>query len=421
MRPVQARRPLEQWRIVVKDRYPAYIDWATFEQIQAMLRDNRAEYDRNQTRGIPREGAALLHGIAFCGECGHKMLVQYKNSTRYICNHLRQQHGVPVCQYLPADPIDARVVGAFLAAVAPAELDAWARAQVAERQADEALERAEAQHIERLRYQAALAERQFHRVDPDNRLVAAELERRWEVALRELGQAEQALARRTAARARPVALSPELRAAFTALGGRLPHLWADPRLTRARKKALLRCLIDKVVLHRLAPDRVAVRIVWRGGETTSFAVETTVGALSGLSRGAEMQTRILDLARVGVDDTAIAERLTAEGHRSPLRAHLLPSTVKAIRLCHRILAIPRQSHPRRIAGCLTVPQLADRLAIKRHWIYDRIHNGTIMIARDTRTRLYLFPDTADTLAGLASLRDGQLDRLQFTQPTRVVE
>jgi hypothetical protein len=112
----------------VKDRYPAYVSWETFERIQAMLRDNHAEYSRNKTRGIPREGAALLHGIAYCGECGHKMVVQYKGATRYLCNYLRQQHGVPVCQNLPADPIDARVVAAFLEAVAPAELEAWTRA-----------------------------------------------------------------------------------------------------------------------------------------------------------------------------------------------------------------------------------------------------------------------------------------------------
>lgn len=72
------RLPMDQWRIRVNDVYPAYISWETFEQIQAMLADNYAEYDRNKTRGIPRAGAALLHGLLYCGACGHKMLVQYK-------------------------------------------------------------------------------------------------------------------------------------------------------------------------------------------------------------------------------------------------------------------------------------------------------------------------------------------------------
>ena len=122
------RLPMDQWRICVKDKYPAYISWETFEKIQAILQDNHAEYDRNKTRGVPRPGTALLHGIVYCGECGHKMVVQYKGGTQYLCNYLRQQYLVPVCQYIPGDPIDARVVEAFFQALSPIELDAYERA-----------------------------------------------------------------------------------------------------------------------------------------------------------------------------------------------------------------------------------------------------------------------------------------------------
>jgi hypothetical protein len=69
-----------------------------------MLRDNYAEYGRNKTRGVPRNGEALLHGIVYCGACGHKMIVQYKGGTRYLCNFLRREHGAPVCQSIPAKP-----------------------------------------------------------------------------------------------------------------------------------------------------------------------------------------------------------------------------------------------------------------------------------------------------------------------------
>ena len=116
--------------------------------------------------GVPRDGAALLQGIVWCGQCGHKMAVQYRGSNRYICHYLHRSQGDPICQHLPADPIDARVVEAFFAAVTPAELEAWARAQEARHRSDEALDRAEAQQVERLRYQALLAERQFTKVDP---------------------------------------------------------------------------------------------------------------------------------------------------------------------------------------------------------------------------------------------------------------
>jgi len=192
-RQTQVRRPDGACRIMVRDRYPAYVSWATHEKIQAMLRDNRADYMHLQTRGVPRNGTALLHGITWCGECGHKMMVRYKGASHYVCNHLHRQQGVPVYQGLRAARIDARVAAAFLEAVKPAEMDAWSAARSAERQAGSALRHAEAQQVERLRYQATLAERQFNRVDPDNRLVAAELERRWEAALVELRRAEAAL------------------------------------------------------------------------------------------------------------------------------------------------------------------------------------------------------------------------------------
>src|SRR6267142_2725400 len=120
--------------MIVLAKYPAYISWATYEQIQAMLKDNYAEYDRNKTRGIPRPGSALLHGLVYCGACGHKMVVQYKKGTRYLCNYLRQQYRVPVCQHVPADPVDAKVVEAFFAALAPVELEAYQRALAGQQQ-----------------------------------------------------------------------------------------------------------------------------------------------------------------------------------------------------------------------------------------------------------------------------------------------
>jgi DNA invertase Pin-like site-specific DNA recombinase len=418
-RPAQLRQPEEGWRFVVKDRYPAYIAWRTFAKIQAMLRDNRAEYARAKTRGIPRDGAALLHGIAWCGECGHKMVVRYKGGSQYVCDHLRQQHGAPVCQRLRAAPIDARVAAAFLEAVAPAEIAAWARARKAQRRADEAFRRAEEQQVERLRYRVGLAERQFDRVDPDNRLVAAELERRWEAALCELRWAEETLARRTAdTDAEPGPLDPRLRARVVALGGRLPELWADPAVTREHRKALLRCLIDKVVMRRTARDTAAVRIVWRGGEVTEVTVALPVNALAALPRGAEMEARVLELTRAGVHDDEIARVLTAEGHRSPWRGtEVLPSTVRGIRLRYRLRAVPRQTRWPHLPGWLTVADVASRLPVSANWLRGRIRRGAIRTTREASGR-YLFPDTAAVLDALRRLRAGSLKRIDLTQASR---
>ena len=410
------RLPMDQWRICVKDKYPAYISWETFEKIQAMLKDNYAEYDRNKSRGVPRPGSALLHGIVYCGECGHKMVVQYKGGTRYLCNYLRQQYRVPVCQYIPGDPIDARVVEAFFQALSPIELDAYERALAIQKETDEKTELAHRQQLERLRYQAEFAWRQFNRVDPDNRLVAAELEQRWEAALRTLKQEEETNTQRPPTSKPLLSLPPEMKEAFVAVGQELPKIWPQEILTRENKKALLRCLIDKVVIHRQVQDRVQTRIVWRGGDITTLEIPVPVGSFTDLSTAAEMEKIILDLSRKGKTDEEIAEHLTTLGHRSPMQTdRVLPSTVQIIRLKYGIFQKRSQSHPRRIDGYLTVPQVAGQLDISPHWMYDRINNGCIQVVKDPETGLYLFPDEPNTLEMFKDLKDGNLKNLRFSR------
>jgi hypothetical protein len=167
----QRHLPPDQWRIVVRDLNPAYVAWPIYERIQQMLRDNHAEYDRNKTRGVPRDGQALLHGIVYCGECGHKLCVQYKGGTQYLCNHLRQQHGEPVCQLLRAEPIDEQVVRWFFEALAPAAIDLSARTFSEVDSSRASILAARRQQIQRLRYTASRAERQYQQVDPENRLI----------------------------------------------------------------------------------------------------------------------------------------------------------------------------------------------------------------------------------------------------------
>ncbi|WP_295435300.1 recombinase family protein [uncultured Thiodictyon sp.] len=409
----QRRLPINEWKVCVKDKYPSYISWDTFERIQAMLQDNYAEYDRNKTRGIPRPGQALLQGLVYCGVCGHKMVIQYKGGAHYLCNYLRQQFRESVCQYIPANPIDEAVIAAFFAALAPVEFDAYTAAMAERHRTQQALQQARAQQLQRLRYQLALAERQFLQVDPDNRLVAAELESRWEQALREVRDAEQALAQETSCTGASETLDPQLKAAFTTLGQQLPTVW--DQLAREQQKAFLRCLIDKVVLQRTASDQVHLRLVWKGEQVTTLDIPLPVGSLAEYAQGTAMTERILALFAEGRDDAEMAEMLTREGFRSPMGTTVLPSTVKTIRLRHGCLQTRHQSHPRRIVGYLTVPQVAERLAVPRHWLYDRLHNGTIELAPDPVTRLYLFPDNPSTLEQLHQLREGQLNRVRFSQ------
>ena len=139
---------------------------------------------------------------------------------------------------------------------------------------------------------------------------------RWESSLRELKSSEEELdhLRQDA----PSYIIPEdLLEALRDIGPRLPELWHSKLLSDAQKKALLRSLIDKVVIHRLAPDQVQTRVVWRGGATTSDVVLVTVGKFAWLSGAAEMEAAIKRMTKDGHSDDAIAKQLTAAGHRSP--------------------------------------------------------------------------------------------------------
>jgi DNA invertase Pin-like site-specific DNA recombinase len=413
-RPQQRRRPLAEWKVIVHDRYPAYVTWETFARIAAILDDNYAAYEHNRRRGVPRHGAALLQGMVYCGRCGHKMMVQYKGGNEYLCNYLRGQTQAPVCQRLPADPVDQQVVAAFFEALAPAELDLYDQALAQRRQQQQEVDRAQQYALQRLEYEADRARHRYEQVDPAYRLVAAELERRWEAALQALQEAQ---AQYTRVRQAPEAdlsraLSPALRETFSTVGQSLPTLWHQDTLSRAQRKALLRCLMEKVVLDRQVPDTIATRIVWRGGAVSELAVPCTVGTLRDVTGFAQMEAQILRLEAQGHSDEAIAERLTSQGFRSPQRPRVLASTVQTIRLRHGRLHRYRGPRPRRVPGFLTVSRLATALGVKAHWIYHLISRGRIIVGRDEASGLYLFPDRPETLEALRQLRDGQVTELR---------
>lgn len=414
---MQKAIPPQEWKVRIDNKYPAYISLECYEQIQAMLRDNHAEYLHNQTRGVPRPGKALLHGIVYCGECGHKMMVQYKKGTRYLCNTLRRTHAEPVCQFIPADPIDDRVVAAFFEALSPVEIDIYAKAMSDKHNQDEGMNRTKLQQIERLRYQARLAERQFNQVDPDNRLVAAELERRWEFALGEFKQAEMDFAHESQTKAPTSLISQKIKNAFQNIGQKLPEIWQQNLLSQEQKKSLLRSLIDKIVIHRATRDNINTRIIWKGGDTTTIQIPITVGSFQELSFSSEMEQLIIELSQANKTDQEIADQLTINGFRSPMKQYVLPSTVKTLRLKHRILQKQHQSHPRRINGSLTLVEISKRINVSQHWIYDRINNRKIMVDKiqteKYKNPMYLFPDTEETIKLFLDLKNGILDNLNF--------
>jgi DNA invertase Pin-like site-specific DNA recombinase len=408
----QVPLPRDQWRVCLRDKFPAYISWGDFERIEAMLKDNHAEYRRRQTRGIPRKGQALLQGIAYCGECGHKMCIQYRQGTQYLCSFFRSQGAKSLCQRLPANALDNQVVSWFFEALSPAEIDLSARVLAeGDRERDRVLA-ARRQEVERLQYQARLADRQFQRADPDNRLVAAELERRWEEALRACQDAEERL-RAEETHAPCLAIPADLLDQLKDIGSHLPELWAQSLLTTSQKKALLRTLVDKVVLRRVATDKVHMRVVWRGGRTTSAEVRVSVRGFARLSDWKQIQHTVARLACDGQTDEQIAAVLTANGHRAPLGGEITVAAVRKIRFKNRLLRHPKKSRPCNKPGYLTITQLAHKLNVTNTKIYWHVLSGKIEVKKDEHTSCYLFPDKPSTLSQLRQLFDGKVTKLVF--------
>ena len=202
---------------------------------------------------------------------------------------------------------------------------------------------------------------------------------------------------------------------FREIGQRLPELWQHAVLSNVQKKAFLRSLIDKVVIHRSAPDQISTRIVWKGGATTTRQIAVSVGSFADLSCADEMEQAILELAGQHIPDEEIATRLTEKGHRSPMRSMVLPSTVRRIRLSHGIVHKPYQSHPRKVAGYLSVSHIAGQIGVSGHWVYDRIHNGRIQIVKDPDTRGYVFPDTPKMFDQLRQLKHDEMSQVLVNQ------
>lgn len=403
--------PADQWKAFVKGKYPAYVSWEDFERIGAMLDDNRSEYQHRLSRGVPRDGKVLLQGIAYCGHCGRKMMIQYKDNSRYTCATRSTTTGEPTCQFVWSDTVDSHVLGCFFEALSVAEIDLSARTLQESDQRRDTLLRAQSQQLQRLQHNAQLAERRYRHSEPENRLVTGELERRWEASLRELQQAEDDLSLKRQ-QSQCWAIPADLLEMLKEIGPRLPELWNERLLSWSQKKAMLRCLIEKVVLKR-DNDQVGLRVVWRGGDITEFTVPVTVGRFDQLRDSEKIEATIVAMAKAGATDNQIAADLTNAGHRSPRSDVVLTSTVARIRKQHGIVHLEKLSHPHVIAGYLRPHQLAQRLKIRPHWIYDRIRNGTINIKKHPIHKAFLFPDDPKTLEKLKRYVDGQVNSVSF--------
>ena len=335
--------PMAEWSVLLPEHHSGYIDWATYQANQTRI-DANVHPQPHQAGGAVREGAALLQGLARCGKCGRRLHTHYPGRNAapgYHCSgkDIVQGRGL-YCLNVGGVQIDQAVAEAFLKALTPAALAATElAAQQLEANHDAALAEWRLA-VERARYEAERAERQYRAVEPENRLVARGLETEWEERLRDLAAAEAELERRE--RQRPRALSPEEKKKLRSLGSDLDKVWAAPTTTDRDRKELLRALLEEVIVTVNKPDCSAhLTLRWKGGALTEIDLALPLMKPRGLHTHEETITLLRRLA-VHYSDDVIAGVLNRQGRRTASGERFTAHHVSSLRHYRNI---PRYEPP----------------------------------------------------------------------------
>jgi len=401
-------RPRTQWPVLIKDHHEGYITWAGYLANEARLAANRT----NAGARPPREGCALCQGIITCGSCGKPMRTNYHTDARpsYECSSRADRLTTPTCRSVAAATVDDAVARVLLDALTPEQvaLALSAADEVAGRH--QRVSRAAELAAERARYEADRAERAFHQVEPENRLVARSLEARWETRLAALAEAEQAL--EAAADALPPLPG---RAELEKLAADLPGLWHAPATSNKDRKRLLRTLIADVTLLP-EPDQAKVRIgiCWHTGATDELSVARAIHP--GTARRSPSQA--VEMVRRLGSVTPTAE-LAAELNTAGLvTGNGRPFDVKAVQWIRHAYNIP--APPPYAASEISVAEAARRLGCSAGVIYYWIESAQLDARRGPGNRLCItWNDQAETACRRRIAESGHLNpAARRTRPRR---
>jgi DNA invertase Pin-like site-specific DNA recombinase len=391
-----------EWLVLLPGRLPAYI---TEEEYEANAARMAANQQTAAAPGAPRDGAALLSGLLRCGRCGgHRMSVRYPDGAGrarsvhgYTCAFYQANYGTGgTCQHVSGPALDGYIASQVLEAIAPAALEVSMAAASQAEDERAMLGKLWQQRVERARYAADRARRQYQLAEPENRLVTRQLEAGWEAAMAEAARLEADYQRFT--EEQPAALTPAERAAIQALAGDLPRVWHASSTTQADRKELLRILIQDITVNVAGNSEIVdVTITWAGGHQTTGRAVRPVGRLDQLSYFPALLARVTELAGAGQNNSQIAGVLNAEGFRPPKRTTRFTGeqvraliTQRGIRRQHKGRPAVLTSLP---PGQWSVPGLAAELGMPVPTIYTWIYRGWITARHAPASRCWII--TAD--------------------------
>jgi len=260
------KKSQEDWHVFLPDAHEGYITWEEFEDNQRRLLENAQAHGIDRRKSPPREGPALLQGLVICGICGGRMTVRYhQRGTRlvpdYVCHRKGIEHAQKKCQQIPGATIDAAIGELLLEVITPLALEVTLAVQEELTARKKEVEELYKKQLERLRYEVELARRRFMRVDPDNRLVANELEAEWNKKLRELAAAEEKYARQC--QTEQEEHSENARSEIMKIASDFPELWRNPAVGERERKRILRLILEDVTL--IKNKNITVQVRFKGG------------------------------------------------------------------------------------------------------------------------------------------------------------
>ncbi len=368
------KKERRDWEVLIPNHHEGYVGWTDYERNLGLIADNTNGMVP-MSKGALRRGEALLAGLLRCGHCGRKLHVAYSgtdgNTGRYHCRGGQFNHGGDRCISFGGMRIDRDVATQVIERLQPLGIEAALAAQELRNRETSDKRRQIELALEQARYESARARRQYDAIDPDNRLVASELEKRWNERLMEVRAIEAELDRFTVAPSNALSLLDRERLMF--LGADLDRAWNTPGVTNETKKRLIRTLIDEIVV-RVEDNELALIIRWHGGDHSPLKVRKNRSGQHRWSADAEVVDLVRVLARQ-MPDKAIASLLNRAGKRTGHGNGWTSSRVCSLRSNHGI-ATHREGE-RRERGEVTLDEAAAVLSVSQSSVRRLIQDGQL--------------------------------------------